>query len=81
VEIHAANGYLVDTFLQPTTYHRTDKYGGSVENRYRILKEVIEEVTSVWPPIGLASTDRPTACTTTWDHQNYREQFTVILSV
>ncbi len=49
VEIHSANGYLLDTFLQSKTNHRTDQYGGSVQNRYRILKEVVEAVTSVWP--------------------------------
>src|SRR6476620_938970 len=49
VELHSANGYLIDEFLQSKTNHRTDKYGGSVENRYRILKEVVEGITSVWP--------------------------------
>ena len=44
VEIHAANGYLLDTFLQSKTNHRTDSYGGSVENRYRLLGEVVEAV-------------------------------------
>ncbi len=48
MELHAANGYLIDEFLQSKTNHRTDEYGGSVENRYRFLKEVIEAVTSVW---------------------------------
>ncbi len=49
IEIHAANGYLIDTFLQSTTNHRTDVYGGTIENRGRFLKEVVEAVTSVWP--------------------------------
>src|SRR5882757_6520074 len=49
VELHAANGYLIDEFLQSKTNHRTDGYGGSVEKRYRLLKEVIEAVTSAWP--------------------------------
>jgi N-ethylmaleimide reductase len=44
VEIHGANGYLIDTFLQSSTNHRTDEYGGSMENRYRLLKEVIRSV-------------------------------------
>lgn len=48
VEIHAANGYLLDQFLRDSTNHRTDKYGGSVENRARLLLEVTEAVTSVW---------------------------------
>ena len=41
VEIHGANGYLIDAFLQSKTNHRTDQYGGSVENRYRFLKEMV----------------------------------------
>src|SRR5271166_3743158 len=49
VELHGANGYLIDTFLQSKTNDRTDEYGGSIENRYRFLKEVIEGVISVWP--------------------------------
>ena len=48
VEIHSANGYLLDTFLQSKTNLRNDKYGGSIEKRFIILKEVIEAVTSVW---------------------------------
>ncbi|MBL1203592.1 MAG: alkene reductase [Nostoc sp. ZfuVER08] len=48
VEIHAANGYLIDQFLRDSTNQRTDKYGGSIENRTRFLLEVTEAVTSVW---------------------------------
>ena len=49
VEIHAANGYLIDQFLQSKSNHRSDSYGGSVENRARLLKEVVAAVTSVVP--------------------------------
>lgn len=48
VEIHAANGYLIDQFLRSKTNRRTDRYGGSVENRARFLREVAEAVASVW---------------------------------
>lgn len=48
VEIHSANGYLLDEFLQDNSNGRTDKYGGSVENRARLLLEVAEAVESVW---------------------------------
>jgi N-ethylmaleimide reductase len=48
VEIHSANGYLLDQFLQDGTNHRTDQYGGSIENRARLLLEVTAAVTEVW---------------------------------
>jgi N-ethylmaleimide reductase len=48
VEIHSANGYLLDQFLQDGSNQRTDQYGGSIENRARLLLEVTEAVTSVW---------------------------------
>ncbi|TMW68984.1 hypothetical protein Poli38472_001140 [Pythium oligandrum] len=48
VEIHAANGYLIDLFLQSSTNKSTDKYGGSFENRIRFLLEVIDAVKTVW---------------------------------
>src|SRR5215831_10961774 len=50
VEVHAANGYLLDQFLQSSTNRRTDGYGGSVENRLRLLLEVVEAVSEVWQP-------------------------------
>ncbi|MDB4875772.1 MAG: alkene reductase [Gemmatimonadetes bacterium] len=48
VEIHAANGYLIDQFLQTGSNHRTDEYGGSVENRTRFLVDVATAVLGVW---------------------------------
>ncbi|NQW99840.1 alkene reductase [bacterium] len=48
VEIHGANGYLIDQFLQDSTNQRTDEYGGSIENRARFLLEVTDAVISVW---------------------------------
>jgi N-ethylmaleimide reductase len=48
VEVHGANGYLLDQFLQSGTNQRTDRYGGSVENRARLLLEVTEAVCGVW---------------------------------
>jgi N-ethylmaleimide reductase len=47
VEVHAANGYLIDQFLRDGTNKRTDRYGGSVENRSRFLLEVLDAVTGV----------------------------------
>jgi 2,4-dienoyl-CoA reductase-like NADH-dependent reductase (Old Yellow Enzyme family) len=48
VEVHGANGYLIDQFLQDSTNHREDEYGGSVENRMRFMLEVVDAVVSVW---------------------------------
>jgi N-ethylmaleimide reductase len=48
IEIHSANGYLLDQFLNSTTNKRTDAYGGSVENRSRLLMDVVEAVSAVW---------------------------------
>ena len=48
VEIHGANGYLIEQFLQSHTNLRTDQYGGSIENRTRFLMEVTQAVIDVW---------------------------------
>ncbi len=50
VEIHGANGYLIDRFLQDRTNKRTDAYGGPIENRARLLLEVTDAAISVWGP-------------------------------
>lgn len=48
VQLHGANGYLVDQFLRESTNQRTDRYGGSPENRTRFLREVLEALIGVW---------------------------------
>lgn len=56
VEAHCAHGYLLHTFLSPLSNRRTDRYGGSVENRMRFPLEVIEAMRAVWPaekPLGV----------------------------
>ncbi|MET0391965.1 MAG: NADPH dehydrogenase NamA [Chitinophagaceae bacterium] len=49
VEIHAAHGYLINQFLSPLTNQRTDAYGGSFENRTRLLLQITEAIQTVWP--------------------------------
>jgi N-ethylmaleimide reductase len=49
VELHAANGYLLDQFLRDGTNKRTDQYGGSVQNRSRLVIEVVRALAAVWP--------------------------------
>ena len=48
VEVHGANGYLLDQFLQDSTNHRTDQYGGSITNRARLMLEVVDAAIAVW---------------------------------
>ncbi len=62
VEIHSAHGYLLQEFLSPLSNQRTDEYGGSFENRTRLLLQVTEAVRSVWPEeyplfVRISSTD------------------------
>jgi 2,4-dienoyl-CoA reductase-like NADH-dependent reductase (Old Yellow Enzyme family) len=62
VELHAAHGYLLHEFLSPLSNHRVDRYGGSFENRIRLLVEVTEAVRMVWPEsfpllVRLSATD------------------------
>ncbi|KTC76914.1 alkene reductase [Legionella brunensis] len=49
IELHAANGYLIDQFICDKTNKRTDCYGGSLQNRVRFLLELLEELAMVWP--------------------------------
>lgn len=49
LEIHAAHGYLIHSFLSPLSNHRGDAYGGSFENRVRLLVEIVQKVKRVWP--------------------------------
>lgn len=49
IEIHAAHGYLINEFLSPVSNKRTDEYGGSFENRIRLLLEIIDQIREVWP--------------------------------
>lgn len=62
LEIHAAHGYLIHQFLSPLSNFRTDNYGGSFENRIKILLDIIEAVKQVWPSgyplfVRLSATD------------------------
>lgn len=48
IEIHGAHGYLINQFLEPMTNHRQDNYGGNLENRYRLLGDIVSEIKSVF---------------------------------
>ncbi len=78
VEIHSANGYLLDEFLQSKTNDRTDPYGGSIENRYRMLGEVVGAVTEVWPANRVAVRLSPNGSFNDMGSPDFREQFTYV---
>lgn len=75
VEIHAANGYLIDQFLQSKTNHRSDKYGGSLENRYRFLKEIVESIQTVWSANRISVRLSPNGNYNDMGSPDYRETF------
>jgi N-ethylmaleimide reductase len=75
VEIHSANGYLLDQFLQSKTNQRTDQYGGSLENRFRLLREVVEGVTAVFGPKRVAVRLAPNGIANDMGSPDYRETF------
>ena len=75
VELHAANGYLIDQFLQSKTNHRTDRYGGSLENRYRFLDEIVAQVSSVWTPRRVGVHIAPNGSFNDMGSSDFRETF------
>lgn len=75
VEIHSANGYLLDQFLQFKTNQRTDRYGGSLENRCRLLLEVVEAVQTVWPASRVGVRLSPNGAFNDMGSPDYRETF------
>jgi N-ethylmaleimide reductase len=76
VEIHAANGYLIDQFLQSRSNQRQDQYGGNVENRYRFLGDIVDAITSVWPAQLVGVRLAPNGVFNDMGSPDYREQFT-----
>jgi len=74
IEIHGAHGYLVHQFLSPLSNKRTDEYGGSAENRYRFLKEIIDSVQEVWDGplfVRVSATDYTEGGLTVNDHVTF----------
>ncbi len=61
IEIHAANGYLIDQFLRDSSNKRTDNYGGNVENRARFLLEIVDAISSIFPPNKIGCRLSPTS--------------------
>ncbi|MDT4331203.1 alkene reductase [Methylomonas sp. MS20] len=78
VEIHAANGYLLDEFLQSKTNHRDDAYGGGIANRYRLLGEVFAAIATVWPAHRIGVRLSPNGAFNDMGSADYREQFAYV---
>jgi 2,4-dienoyl-CoA reductase-like NADH-dependent reductase (Old Yellow Enzyme family) len=81
VEIHAANGYLIDQFLQSKTNLRTDDYGGSIEKRTRFLREVVEAVAVEWPANRVGVRISPNGVFNDMGSPNFREQFSSVATM
>ncbi len=79
VEIHGANGYIIDEFLQSKTNHRTDKYGGSIENRYQFLKEIVESILTVWDSSRVGVRLSPNGNYNDMGSPDFRETFTYVI--
>ena len=75
VEIHSANGYLIDEFLQSKTNKRSDRYGGSLENRYRFLQEIVESILTIWSPGRVGVRLSPNGIFNDMGSPDYRETF------
>jgi N-ethylmaleimide reductase len=76
VEIHAANGYLLDSFLQSKTNQRTDDYGGSIEKRHRLLDEVVKATCEACPANRVGVRLSPNGSYNDMGSPDFREQFT-----
>lgn len=75
VEVHGANGYLINQFLDSSTNHRDDRYGGSIENRFRFFKEVLTAVLEVWPAERVGTRISPNGVFNDMGCEDFRETF------
>lgn len=74
IELHGAHGYLINQFLEPQTNHRSDSYGGTLENRFRFLKEIIESIKAIfskpiWVRLSVTAYDETGVQNTLEDYQ------------
>ncbi len=75
VELHAANGYLINQFLDAKTNKRTDEYGGSLENRYRFLREALASILEIWPSNRVGVRLSPNGVFNDMGSQDFRQIF------
>ena len=75
VEVHGANGYLINQFLDSKTNLREDQYGGSIENRFRFFREVLEAVLEVWAPEQVGARISPNGVFNDMGSVDFRETY------
>lgn len=75
VEVHGANGYLINQFLDSKTNHRDDQYGGSLKNKFRFFKEVLEAVLEIWAPEQVGARISPNGVFNDMGSEDFRETF------
>jgi N-ethylmaleimide reductase len=80
VEVHSANGYLLDQFLHDGSNQRTDEYGGSIENRARLLLEVVDAVVGVWGGDQVGIRLSPTGTLNTISDSNPEALFSYVVN-
>lgn len=81
VELHAANGYLLDQFLRSATNLRQDAYGGSVENRMRLIVEIIDAILQVWPSHRIGIRISPVSTFNQMADENPQKTFEQLIQV
>ena len=79
IEVHGANGYLINQFLDSKTNWRNDRYGGSLENKFRILKEVLEAVLEVWEPEQVGIRIAPNGVFNDMGSEDFRETYLYVV--
>ncbi len=81
VEVHAANGYLINQFLDSKTNKRTDEYGGSLENRCRLLHEILQQVCAVFPSEQVGVRLSPNGLFNDMGGSDFREIYTYVIKL
>ena len=79
IEVHSANGYLLNQFLDSKTNQRNDLYGGSVENRYRFLAEVLAAVCEIWPSQQVGVRLSPNGIFNDMGSEDFRETYIYVI--
>ncbi len=79
IEVHGANGYLIDQFLQSRTNLRTDQYGGSTPNRFRFLDEILDAVLDIWPASSVSVRLSPNGVFNDMGSPDFRETFSYVI--